>query len=430
MRINIILFNVVLLILLFVLIYLLININYNKNFEKFTGEGSVFLQGTNLSIPTANIVNTTYSTTQFSTDSIDMEQQETIQVDTLGNGPRNAFKSVVDIMCNNKMAVLKPHLELKIYRNGYYWIETSRGAKLTFIITNEEIFGGGWLLVLRSVLGSKCWSLLDNSYYGQWLTQGPTDNTTSAWLLGLPIRGETSGYNPSMGLNRYNDDYQSEFNISSIGNKIFNALSPRMSNGTADPTPNENTRFSRDSSRDFDSLFSIYRIYLFKEILCNFYYTMNEQNITRRTYIKIPFRNLDSISTFPRTLKRPEYTTIINRFKVNENSDLIYNFKINIYNQSEEIDNVDRTITNNNTNNTNTNTIPRIPKTTINCLLGCYGTLSNTSPPIRYLFAAGAAEQSNRNLIKSGGVLVLIPATITAADPIRYLPCGFEIFVK
>ena len=43
MRINIILFNVVLLILLFVLIYLLININYNKPYEKFTAEASAFL---------------------------------------------------------------------------------------------------------------------------------------------------------------------------------------------------------------------------------------------------------------------------------------------------------------------------------------------------------------------------------------------------
>jgi len=429
MRINIILFNVVLLILLFVLIYLLININYDKPLEKFTTEASAFLDSSpNLNLNTQTIVNSTYNNTQFATDSIDMELQETIQVDTLGNGPSAAFKSVVDIMCQNRIVKLRGPTAGLSYPNGYYWIQTGSGPKLTYLITNEDIFSGGWLLAIRGVLGTQAFNLVENINYRDWLDTGATANSTSAKLLSLPIRGTQSGYNPSIGLHRYNSDYSEEFNISSIGNKIFNAISSPPPQGSTILTPTETTKFTAIYS-DLDCKFSIFRVYLLKEILCNFYYVNNGTNVTIRTYIKIPNKDLDSVSTLHKTLKMPNSTmTTINTFREDTNSDLLYNFKMNIYNfngsppvsTSTSIGSiVSSTIT---------------PAATINCLLGCHGTVpadaTNKTPRMRYLFAVGDTLQNDRSRISSSAILVTVPDEITATNPIKYIPCGFEIFVK
>lgn len=428
MRISIILFNVVLLILLFVLIYLFININYEKTHEKFTTEAAAFLSNTqsNQNTNDQSIVNTTYNTTQFTTDSIDMELQETIQVDTLGNGPAAAFDSVVDIMCQNRIVRLRGPTAGLSYPNGYYWIQTASGPKLTYLITDEEVYGGGWLLAMRAVLGSQVFNVVENINYRDWLDTGATINSTSARLLSLPLRGTQSGYNPSIGLNRFNRDYSDEFNTSSVGSKIFDALIPPISNGTNIFNISETTVFSAAYS-EFDCKFPIFRIYLLKEILCIFYYIKNDSFVTIKTYIKIPNRDLDNVSTLHRTLKMPNATmTTINNFRTDTNSDLIYNFKMNIYN-----------INGSPPVSTTTSigaafSLNSAPAATINCLLGCHGTIpaEGQTPRLRYLFAVGAALQGNRNRITSSAILITVPDEITATNPIKYMPCGFEIFVK
>jgi hypothetical protein len=430
MRINIILFNVVLLILLFVLIYLLININYNKPYEKFTAEASAFLDtAPSFNMNTQNIVNSTYNTTQFATDSIDMELQESIPVDTLGNGPGAAFDNVGDIMCQNRIVRLKGPSAGISYPNGYYWIQTGNGPKLTYLITNEEQkFGGGWALAIRAVLGSQTFNVIENINYRDWIDSAPTANSTSARLLGLPLRGTQSGWNASVGLNRFNSDFSEEFNISSVGNKIFNAITPPPPPGRSIFIPTETTTFTATYS-EFDCKFPIFRIWLFKEILCIFYYISNGAYTTIRTYIKIPNRDLDSVSTLNRTLKIPNSTmTTINTFRTDLNDDLLYNFKMNIYN----INGNPTVSTSTSIGSIASSTIT--PAATINCLFGCHGTIpadtTTGASRLRYLYAVGAALQNDRNRIKSSAVVVLVPDEITATNPIRYIPCGFEIFVK
>lgn len=416
MRINIILFNVVLLILLFVLIYLLININYDKQYEKFTSEAAAFLpntSATNTGSTGQNIVNTTYNATQFSTDSIDMELQESIPVDTLGAGAGNAFDSPVDILCQNKIVKLRGPTAGFYYPNGYYWIQTPAGPKLSFLITDDQIYGGGWLLALRAVLGAQVFNVINNAKYTFILNTGATLNSISSSLLALPIRGTASIYNASMPLHRFNTDHTEEFGISSVGNKIFNALSPPPPPGTSVLTPTMSTTFTADYS-PFCCKFSIFRVWLFKEIYCKFYYIINGTHQTFQTYIKIPNRDLDNVSTLNRTLRKPDSTTTtINSFRADRNNDLIYNFKINIYNDGR--------------------TGPS-PSATINCLLGCHGTnpADTTAGTLRerYIYAFGAVNELSTGLIKSSAVYIVVPDEITATNPIKYIPCGVEIFVK
>lgn len=432
MRINIILFNVVLLILLFVLIYLFINIKYNKPIEKFTAEASVFLNTPSTDkIDSSSIVSSTYINTQFNTDSIDMELQETIQVDTLGNGPSAAFDSVVDIMCQNRIVKLKGPTAGLSYPNGYYWIQTGNGPKLTYLITDdsEQFYGGGWLLAMRGVLGTQTFNLDRDINYIDWLYSGPTANSTSARLLSLPIRGTQSGYNPSIGLNRFNNDYSQEFNISSIGNKIFNAILPPPPSRSTIINPSDTTTFTALYS-EFDCKFPIFRIYLLKEILCIFYFIKNGSYITIKTYIKIPNKDLDNVSTLHKTLKIPNSNmTTINTFRTDNNTDLVYNFKINIYNI-----NGSPPVSTSTSIGSIVSSVNNTPAASINCLLGCHGTIPADSttgtPRTRYLFAIGAEYLFDRTKIKSSAILVTVPDEITATNPIRYIPCGFEIFVK
>jgi hypothetical protein len=342
-----------------------------------------------------------------------MELQESIPVDTLGAGAGNAFKSPVDIMCQNKIVKLRGPTAGFYYPNGYYWIQTPAGPKLSFLITDEQVFGGGWLLAIRAVLGAKVFNVASSDKYTSLLNTGATINSTSSRLLELPLRGSGSIYNASMPLHRFNNEHTEEFNISSVGNKIFNALTPPPPPGTSVLTPTMSTTFTADYS-PFCCKFSIFRVWLFKEIYCKFYYVVNDTNKTWSSYIKIPNRDLDNVSTLHRTLKRPNSTTtIINSFRPDYNNDLIYNFKMNIYNHG---------------------TSGPAPSATISCLLGCHGTIpANTTTGTlreRYIYAFGAVNELNTNIITSSAIYISVPDRITAETPIRYIPCGFEVFVK
>ena len=104
MRIKNILLNVLLLIFLFVLIYLYIYINYNI-YEKFT-----------------SLTRQTFDSNKSDTDPIYEEGYEPVNETYIGIDSKNAFKSVVDIMCQNRVVALRGSSAGTSFGNGYYWI--------------------------------------------------------------------------------------------------------------------------------------------------------------------------------------------------------------------------------------------------------------------------------------------------------------------
>lgn len=407
MRIKIILLNVLLLIFLFVLIYLYIYVNYNNNYENFVGEASVFLSTIDNVNQIQDISTSTTNANNTDTEKIDEIDNIPVNEEYIGMNPTYAFDNVADIMCQNRIVKLKKSASGISYGNGYYWINISSvGPKLIYLLTNEEIQNGGWLLAMRATKGSDNYNLVNTRKYLKWTSSSTDKKSKSQHILNININSVTR-YNPELGLFRYNEDLKESFNISSIGNNIY--------------TPN----------KIYDCKFDTFNEYMFKEIMVIFFKEKIDDSFEKKIgYLKIPNKELDNVSTLNNLFKLPDNSSTIsfNSFKTTKNMELIYNFKMNIFNIQGG--------TSSTSQNTGSLSTYSPPITTINCLLGVQGTrearIENgiNKPRIRYIYGIGVSNSKDKNIIKSSAVLIEIPDIINSETDISYFPLGFELYIK
>jgi len=400
MRINIILFNVLLLIFLFLLIYLYLYINYNNNIEKFSQEEvKVFTDTSNNPSQSTNVItdNNTTNTQQLSLTDL----AEDVVEDYKGMDPKDAFDNVGVIMAINNA---RNYLSLKgvsNYGNGYYWINLSGGAKLLFIITDTSVQGGGWVLIMRATLGSPSFNLTSRRRYINWTNNKVTPSSKARALLSLQMR-EQNGllYNPSIGLFNYNDNLSKEFSLSSVG------------------------KYITSTNRDYDCKFSTYNEYMFREVMVKFHFLQNNENMSYNAYMRVPNKDIDDYSAMNSFLKSPFAInpTVYNAFNINENMDLMRNFRLNITNIDASIPSQNQT----------SKGISEATKTTsyvmsVNCLLGIHGTFPSK---LRYIIGIGVSDANSLEKIQSSAVFITVPEKIDNANQITITPIAYELFVK
>jgi len=408
MRIRIILLNVLLLIFLFVLIYLYIYVNYNNITEKFVGEGAIFLQSVNnKNSNLADVSTVTTNANNTTTESIELGEQIPINEEYMGMDPKNAFVNIIDIMCQNRIIKLKGATNGIYFNNGYYWINIPIvGPKLLFLITNDEIQSGGWLLAMRATKESETYNIISYSNLLDWFTDTTTKKSYSNYILSLEINSKIR-HNKELGLLKYNNDLVDNFNISSIGNKIYT------------------------SNSLYDCKYEIFNNYNIKEIMVIFYKDSIDDSLNKKiAYLKIPNKELDNVSTlnnlFAKAIKSVN-VTYFNTFKTNKNMDLLYNFSIDIYN----IQGGSTTTSTSKTSSLSTHTAPI---ESFLCLLGVQGTVEArvengvNIPRTRYIYGVGV--RNLKNTIRSSALLIEIPDIINTADDIKYFPLGFELYIK
>jgi len=358
---------------------------------------------------TTNIADSTTNNNDIQIDNIDIEVPERIEKSSAGMSSSSAFFSVADILCEKRMAHLKGETAGISYPNGYYWINIRNGPKLLYLITDESINSGGWLLAMRGVQNSETFNLRNDKKYLYYLKSTVLLQQNSRYLLGLNIK-ENVNYNPTAGLLQYNNDLSQSFITSSIGSKILTA-------------PNQR------AISTYDAKFETFNAYILREIMIIFHERI-DRKIT--TYVKIPGKDLDEFPTLVTGLKKPsESMKSINTFKTTHNFDLDYNFKMNIHNLTPTT--TATTTTNSALSQSSQSSRVSEPVEIISCLLGVHGTFPATGniPRLRYIYAVGVENHTNRlNTPTSAAVLIEIPDIITPQNPIKYYPLGFEIYVK
>lgn len=229
MKIEIIIFNILVLILLIYLIYLYIYINYR--YEGFA-DANNYTKDTDLGTSSAiavsiksqdDVVNSTidqdflrindvFSKADY--DSIDKNKFD-------GNSSEFAYPSQIipQIKKNfEKFKLLFPNntsLQGLKFPDGYYWIKfKNESRKLIYCIMNEAYFGGGWMLAMRGVKNSTTFKY-DSSYWTSTETLNDTESNIKNTLVDVLKIGTGD---MDIDIMRKNDDLKS---ISSIGNLIF-----------------------------------------------------------------------------------------------------------------------------------------------------------------------------------------------------------------
>jgi len=201
MKIKSIILNVLFIIILICLIYFFIYLN-NSNFENFE---SVFSNPEQQSSATTNIETITIQsgnkdvvTTEFIP-----EVQETIYNGKSYNTPLSSadFGFVLAKVATNS----EGKSFIPSYKDGYYWINIRNvGTKFIYCIMDEDYWGGGWMLAMRSVYGSK-----NFSYDSEHFKSATTLNASSTDIEKIiPVDWR-------------NDVESVELRKSSIGEKIY-----------------------------------------------------------------------------------------------------------------------------------------------------------------------------------------------------------------
>jgi len=208
MRINSVLLNILLLILLAILIYLYLYTNYST-YEKF--DTSSYKNFDN-SYEGSDSLTTSQTTTQ------NKIHNPIINNTRDGSYPSVAFMSGNSIVCYNGVFNVDNKEASNKLKNGYYWINLPVvGPRLIYCISDETIFGGGWMLAMRSVVNSKTFNY-DSKHWTRNSTLNADTNTITSLF---PDKDEKSNRNLiKQGL--LNKEYKTEFAKSSIGSKINN----------------------------------------------------------------------------------------------------------------------------------------------------------------------------------------------------------------
>ena len=221
MKIKSIILNVLYIIILVCLIYFFIYLN-NSNFENFdinnpnspNNDNNIIDKPVHIE-PQASIVSTP-------TDIV--EEVKVNNGATFDRPLKNAnFGYILE-------SVAKDGEFIPIFIDGYYWIKIQNlGTRFIYCIMDKSYFGGGWMLAMRSVIGSK-----NFSYDSDHFTKPTTLN------------------NKPDNINNINSSLKSiDYNISSIGNHIYNSnLDPDIYDAKFDT-------FNNTSSSEWMAIFYV-----------------------------------------------------------------------------------------------------------------------------------------------------------------------------
>ncbi len=193
MKIKAIILNVLFIIILICLIYFFIYLN-NSNFENFINNpladdtSDVIVDSTNIDSVSNQTVASEYTP----------KPEEIIN---------NGFSQKTPLVSVDYAYVLEKHYKNTIgttykpnYTDGYYWINIKNaGSKYIYCIMDKDYAGGGWMLALRSVYGSK-----NFSYDSDHFKFSTTLNDDPSYITKI-----------------IKDLDEKDFKISSIGNKIY-----------------------------------------------------------------------------------------------------------------------------------------------------------------------------------------------------------------
>ena len=179
MKINSIILNVLFIIILICLIYFFIYLN-NSNFENFANTDPV-------DIPTEETI--------VSSEVDLIEEVKTNNGLTFDKPLKNAnFGYILEAVADNNE--YKPK-----YIDGYYWVNIQNmGSQYIYCIMDKKYFGGGWMLAMRSVIGSK-----NFSYNSTYFKEPSILNNDSKFIANEVIK----------------DLKSDDFSISSIGGQIY-----------------------------------------------------------------------------------------------------------------------------------------------------------------------------------------------------------------
>jgi len=207
MKIKSIILNVLFIIILICLIYFFIYLN-NSNFENFIDKIDNPLASSSEEIsfqPTTTIENTPESgLTEYQPPEIILENDGRNGNDRALPNVNYAF--VLEEASKNK----KGGKTIEPYKDGYYWINIPTvGSRYIYCIYDKKFFGGGWMLAMRSVYGSK-----EFSYNSKYYTEPNFLNNTSSEIENLVFKTEVVN-----GINTKTPTV--DLNISSIGDLIY-----------------------------------------------------------------------------------------------------------------------------------------------------------------------------------------------------------------
>jgi len=204
MKIKSIILNVLFIIILICLIYFFIYLN-NSNFENFADDTTLLRQTENQG---QDIITTEVETTNNGTVSTSYipPRQEIINDGSSFNTPliNPDYANILISVQKNKVG----DSFIPVYPDGYYWINIRNvGTQYVYCIMDDNYFGGGWMLAMRSVYNSKNFSY-DSDYFkkNNQLNSTSTDikNTFKKEWIDDPIQLEK------------------QLSISSIGDLIYN----------------------------------------------------------------------------------------------------------------------------------------------------------------------------------------------------------------
>ena len=168
MRINSILFNILLLLLLATLIYLYLYINYST----YEGFDDIKIIGGDLQLSkyTDPILNNTRN----------------------GSIPELSFSSADEIKCYNRIiANTTKHL-----KNGYYWINLPVvGPKLIYCIADDDFSTSTWMLAMRGIAGGKTFNYDSKHWIRNSTLNADTKSIQSLFAKGSIDRKTLNGEN-------------------------------------------------------------------------------------------------------------------------------------------------------------------------------------------------------------------------------------------
>ena len=200
MNIRTVILNILFIIILICLIYFFIYLN-NSNFEYFDNEANAF---NNNSSDTSNVSKIDISSdTQTGVGSINVP----ILSRVLNNGfaYNTPLTGVEYANILTKMAKEEQGAKQLKYEDGYDWINIPFvGTRYIYCIHDSNFFGGGWMLAMRSVKGSK-----NFSYNSDYFKKETTLNDSSDYIKSIIPQ------------DWIDDPNKIELKKSSIGEKIF-----------------------------------------------------------------------------------------------------------------------------------------------------------------------------------------------------------------
>lgn len=270
-----------------VYLFLFINYNtYNKTYEKFD--------------VITNPLGLTFEINETDTSG-DGDPAVIIPVKKENNGIsiQNALKKPTNIVAINDLQTSQSDK----LGSGYYWVNLPViGKKLIFFkVDNTSVITDFWLLAMRGCRNSNRFK-----YNSKYWTTNSTYNAKSEKILANNYSTNASQITitENGGLIEYNKNTAHKFDISSIGERIFNDL----------------------EINSYDAKFDIYNYYKFTEIMIILYGIDNKGNKITET-IKFALENTDNRALFPllqgiskKPLTTPKTSEELTRFNVNINT--------------------------------------------------------------------------------------------------------------